>query len=810
MYLVSIIRKIMALLSAVLLVLCILTVGGSISVKADDEYVLNMDVVLVIDGSGSMQGADPNKITVEAFKEFVDMCDETCRLGYVVYSHEIKGSSPLVELKKEADIKKLKNDVSKLSYDSNGDTDIALGLTKALELQSSTTGSNSGRKKLIVLLSDGNTHLVGGKRTVKDSDAEMVNTLRSLHDKGIPVFSIGLNVDKTLNVNEMKRISDSTGGEMYETNTADSLTGIFARIFAKYTDSGIVPVALDNDGVVKIEVKDSSIYATYVTIYSKKTIKEMNPKLFSPSGLEVAFNSDKVRLATSDGYTLIKLFYPDKGTWKLKLDKVKPADCQIQQMDIYTTKVNQEVSSVEYTGEPVSVKGYLTGVNGILTDEDFLKTINFSTEYETDGKVQTIDLKPIENGGFVGEFTPITSGEYKIRTKAKSDNGSFSKTSEEYVLTIKAESDYIYSDKVSLVQELSAKEVEVFGDLTLEVRLLDEITGKTIAAQSDMAVQTVVTDEEGKEVQRVSLVRNEDGIFTGVLTTEVQGRYKLVSGIVDTDKRSSEKIFDVVRKKMALLKEGTASVTVKSLPFSSSEAIDISEYVLLDSADNTVIRVVPEKSGNYEASVSNNTVTIAGTGEGQSSAVIAISNKYGELVEIQLDVKTDNSLLLPLIIGGIVLLLLIVAVAAYFIFRPRFTSFVGISLVLPFPKTSPETKTMTLPRKNSITLEGLLRYNHENEYISALSEAGTKGLLKGIKMIASRKGIRFKVKRIVKTSDNMLLNNSPMKALVRSVSNDCTVTIKQDEGEITLKLYESAQGDGFDNNFGINFDFIDL
>ena len=150
MYLVSINRKIMALLSAVLLVLCILTVGGSISVKAYDEYVLNMDVVLVIDGSGSMQGADPNKITVEAFKEFVDMCDETCRLGYVVYSHEIKGSSPLVELKKEADIKKLKNDVSKLSYDSNGDTDIALGLTKALELQSSTTGSNSGRKKLIV------------------------------------------------------------------------------------------------------------------------------------------------------------------------------------------------------------------------------------------------------------------------------------------------------------------------------------------------------------------------------------------------------------------------------------------------------------------------------------------------------------------------------------------------------------------------------------------------------------------------------------------------------------------------------------
>ena len=71
-----------------------------IAVRADnDEDVIkdteqdanmNLDVVFVLDSSGSMLDSDPNKVALDAFNLFVDLCDETCGVGYVVYSEKIK------------------------------------------------------------------------------------------------------------------------------------------------------------------------------------------------------------------------------------------------------------------------------------------------------------------------------------------------------------------------------------------------------------------------------------------------------------------------------------------------------------------------------------------------------------------------------------------------------------------------------------------------------------------------------------------------------------------------------------------------
>ena len=82
-------------------------------------------------------------------------------------------------------------------------------------------------------------------------------TLKALKEKNIPVYSIGLNYDKTLDKKELEKISSTTGGTTYETSTSDKLTGIISDIFSNIYELDGIPKEIV-DGKVTIEVKDSS------------------------------------------------------------------------------------------------------------------------------------------------------------------------------------------------------------------------------------------------------------------------------------------------------------------------------------------------------------------------------------------------------------------------------------------------------------------------------------------------------------------------------------------------------------------------
>ena len=62
--------------------------------------------MFVIDASGSMLQSDPKKVALDAFNLFADMCDETCRVGYVVYTHKIKDSEDLTSINDNENLEK--------------------------------------------------------------------------------------------------------------------------------------------------------------------------------------------------------------------------------------------------------------------------------------------------------------------------------------------------------------------------------------------------------------------------------------------------------------------------------------------------------------------------------------------------------------------------------------------------------------------------------------------------------------------------------------------------------------------------------
>ena len=112
-----------------LLLICVILMLVMPNISFAAGYSPNFDVVFVVDGSDSMDQADPDGISLEATKMFMDMCEySSTRVGYVLYRNTIKASSPLRSIADEKERESIKKEID--SFRFSGYTDIALGLTE--------------------------------------------------------------------------------------------------------------------------------------------------------------------------------------------------------------------------------------------------------------------------------------------------------------------------------------------------------------------------------------------------------------------------------------------------------------------------------------------------------------------------------------------------------------------------------------------------------------------------------------------------------------------------------------------------------
>lgn len=407
-------------------------VNDSESELYSEDAEMNLDVIFVLDASGSMLESDPNKVALDAFNLFVDLCDETCSVGYVVYTEKIKDSSDLVPISNKKNLDTMKNKISNIQYDPNGDTDIALGLTKAMQMHDKTK-SDSKRKKIIVLLSDGNTHLIGSTRTVAESQKEMEQTLKELKSKDIPVYSIGLNYDGTLDKKESEKISSSTNGRSFEIKSSANLTGIASDIFGKVYNLDGEDKEIVN-GIVTINVKDSSVFYVNVIVKSRFTRSQLDPKITTPRGETIPVSEDimnitgkneaeSIKVTSAGTYTLIKMIYPKSGTWKISLKNANNENCQVTQLDFYSVYIGQTLPKEAAINSKVEIIASMNDREGVVKDEDLLDTITMTTTVtgKNSGTKLEIPLTKDTDGVYKGEFTPKEVDVYRIQTTAKSD-----------------------------------------------------------------------------------------------------------------------------------------------------------------------------------------------------------------------------------------------------------------------------------------------------------------------------------------------------------------------------------------------------
>lgn len=229
----------------------------------------NRDIVLVFDTSGSMCGlvtgqcTDPNKLVTakQAAIKFLDCADKTDQLALVVFGDgqdenhlcEVTEKFPLTEIGEENSTTRqfIKGQIMSL-YAYFG-TPLIKSMQKAAEIISADT--NSSRTKMIIFMTDGRESCCDDCATTCSCSECGVNICRpapcfgkcsclptckdklcsvaeSVIPEGIPVFTVGFDLNDQQGVNELKCVAEKTSGKFFEADLS-KLEKTFCELGAK-------------------------------------------------------------------------------------------------------------------------------------------------------------------------------------------------------------------------------------------------------------------------------------------------------------------------------------------------------------------------------------------------------------------------------------------------------------------------------------------------------------------------------------------------------------------------------------------------
>jgi len=358
------------------------------------EYASKVDVMFLLDASKSMTASDSQGLSAEAMKMFIDMCHVTGdKGGMVAYSGNIVKEAPLSYLNSEADKTALKNTLTNLQLGNW--TDIGLGLKRAVSLIKE--GHDANNKPIIILLSDGKNDPQRSKTASQDDLAAGLNEAKF---QNIPVYTIGLNADGTVDKNQLELISKETGGKSFITNNANELPQILRDIFAESSRLKISQhETITGTGAyqdIPVNIPDSNIVESNITILSYNPVELA---LTDYSGNAVAIPSEKVVYSKSNRYSMVKLVSPGKGTWTLKVKGSAGDSIDVSLISNYDLKTVMSVNPDNnfFKGDKIAVTAYIESNGQKLEDSEFLSTLK-----------ATLYMKNLENGS-ISEI-PMAAG----------------------------------------------------------------------------------------------------------------------------------------------------------------------------------------------------------------------------------------------------------------------------------------------------------------------------------------------------------------------------------------------------------------
>lgn len=377
-----------------------------------------LDAVLVIDASGSMQETDPNKLGLEGVKLFVDMLAASGnQVGIVTYGSEVDSTYPMSSITSQDDKEKIKGYVDSISRNLEY-TDITAGLGKALEMEEQRDTS-LGNNPLIIIFTDGN-NAVGGvaNRDYKQIDADLAKMITKARSKGYPIYTIGLNDNGKLNEDYLRNISEQTQALAFATKDPKELPDILTQIFAAHSNLKVQTLGTlqgtGNFEEVIINIPNDNVFEANISATASQDVEF---ELINPNGSQQTIPSSQISLHESQSYHLIKISKPMAGDWKLKVKGMAGDQINIDLVYNYDLGVTMNpLSSTSYEkGDTLEVSAFLSIQNNPVDDDALYKTAKPTLIIKNTNSGTEIRMDMTTNGqSFEGSIPLSEEGSFEI------------------------------------------------------------------------------------------------------------------------------------------------------------------------------------------------------------------------------------------------------------------------------------------------------------------------------------------------------------------------------------------------------------
>jgi len=371
-----------------------------------------IDVILLMDSSGSMKKTDPMTLRIPAARLFLSLLGKHDRASVVSFSDKGYPLIPLIKI--DGNDKRLCNAVGRIS--SRGmHTNIHDALLKGLDVLRANWLRD--RKKIIVLMSDGKMDVgdpAKDEQLVQQIQQELVPGLR---ERQIRIYTIAFSEfsDRAL----LREIAERTDGSFNLALKDRDLHKIFSSIFENVKRPEMLPI---EGGSFLV---DPSIQE--VTIVATKGKPDAKIMLQSPDGRKYSSfqSTGDMKWFVSREFVMVTVKKPIPGTWELLFSADKGNKVYIIS-DLHL-KTNFDQVNIPLD-EPVNFDVWLEKDGAVLKEKLILEGVDLFAEVGEAGSESVIMKlgyrgnkgdRHKNDGHFSFQYIPRSAGQVEIRIVAK-------------------------------------------------------------------------------------------------------------------------------------------------------------------------------------------------------------------------------------------------------------------------------------------------------------------------------------------------------------------------------------------------------
>lgn len=266
-----------------------------------------LDVVIVMDSSGSMKKTDPRELRKPAAKLLVSLLGAEDRAAIVSFSDQGYPVLHLTPARGARNEQQLFAAIGRISS-KGAYTNLVGALEGALKVLEKTQAQ--GRRRIVVLMSDGRMDL-GAEEPSKEATRRLIKEMvPGLKQRGIELHTIAFTGESDRALLESMA---SLGGGYFNMAQSDSeLHQVFTAIFEQNKAPDILPFA-GEQFTIDTSVKE-------VTIVASKENAATPVRLTAPDKqvLSAGAHPGSVKWLASDKFDLITITEPAPGAWKIE------------------------------------------------------------------------------------------------------------------------------------------------------------------------------------------------------------------------------------------------------------------------------------------------------------------------------------------------------------------------------------------------------------------------------------------------------------------------------------------------------------